>query len=296
MVKQTARLFACIILCAVVSLFPGCSIQYDDLRLSNDEQLGERLSQYIDNDTQVTNLIDKSMPAELPMYRIHKRVITDKEYDDILMVLGISKPLSAKQWVNRKDNRLHIQLIDVITATRAFFGMSPEELESNARGVFSKLSVMEGTYEYVGQRASYRRIDNQGEHILSAGAGFCPIIDGIRVVGNGTCWFYFDGEGIVELIIELYDYEEIGTMKLIPLQDAIERITTPDDFSVDSDGESNMIGIIDTLQVNRIELRYVNQFSQGKKFLIPVYCFFGVAIDKEGVQSKFTSIVNAFSS
>lgn len=294
--KQTARLFACIILCAVVSLFPGCSIQYDDLRLSNDEQLGERLSQYIDNDTQVTNLIDKSMPAELPMYRIHKRVITDKEYDDILMVLGISKPLSAKQWVNRKDNRLHIQLIDVITATRAFFGMSPEELESNARGVFSKLSVMEGTYEYVGQRASYRHIDNQGEHILSAGAAFCPIIDGIRVVGNGTCWFYFDGEGIVELIIELYDYEEIGTMKLIPLQDAIERITTPDDFSVDSDGESNMIGIIDTLQVNRIELRYVNQFSQGKKFLIPVYCFFGVAIDKEEVQSKFTSIVNAFSS
>ena len=295
--KQTARLFACIILCAVVSLFPGCSIQYDDLRLSNDEQLGERLSQYIDNDTQVTNLIDKSMPAELlPMYRIHKRVITDKEYDDILMVLGISKPLSAKQWVNRKDNRLHIQLIDVITATRAFFGMSPEELESNARGVFSKLSVMEGTYEYVGQRASYRRIDNQGEHILSAGAGFCPIIDGIRVVGNGTCWFYFDGEGIVELIIELYDYEEIGTMKLIPLQDAIERITTPDDFSVDSDGESNMMGIIDTMQVNQIELRYVNQFSKGKKALIPVYCFIGIAIDKEGVQSKFTSIVNAFSS
>ena len=294
--KQTARLFACIILCAVVSLLPGCSIQYDDLRLSNGEQLGERLSQYIDNDTQVTNLIDKSMPAELPMYRIHKRVITDKEYDDILMVLGISKPLSAKQWVNRKDNRLHIQLIDVITATRAFFGMSPEELESNARGVFSKLSVMEGTYEYVGQRASYRRIDNQGEHILSAGAGFCPIIDGIRVVGNGTCWFYFDGEGIVELIIELYDYEEIGTMKLIPLQDAIERITTPDDFSVDSDGESNMMGIIDTMQVNQIELRYVNQFSKGKKALIPVYCFIGIAIDKEGVQSKFTSIVNAFSS
>ena len=294
--KQTARLFACIILCAVVSLFPGCSIQYDDLRLSNDEQLGERLSQYIDNDTQVTNLIDKSMPAELPMYRIHKRVITDKEYDDILMVLGISKPLSAKQWVNRKDNRLHIQLIDVITATRAFFGMSPEELESNARGVFSKLSVMEGTYEYVGQRASYRRIDNQGEHILSAGAAFCPIIDGIRVVGNGTFWFYFDGEGIVELIIELYDYEEIGTMKLIPLQDAIERITTPDDFSVDSDGESNMMGIIDTMQVNQIELRYVNQFSKGKKALIPVYCFIGIAIDKEGVQSKFTSIVNAFSS
>ena len=96
--------------------------------------------------------------------------------------------------------------------------------------------------------------------------------------------------------VELYDYEEIGTMKLIPLQDAIERITTPDDFSVDSDGESNMMGIIDTMQVNQIELRYVNQFSKGKKALIPVYCFIGIAIDKEGIQSKFTSIVNAFSS
>jgi uncharacterized repeat protein (TIGR02543 family) len=143
---------------------------------------------------------------------------------------------------------------------------------------------------------AYKLYDNQGEHFIAVGAGFCPIIDGIRVVGNSNCLFYFDGTGLVELIIELYNYEKIDTMKLIPLQEAIERITDPDDFSVDNDGESNMIGIIDTLQVNRIELRYVNQFSQGKKFLIPVYCFFGVAIDKEGVQSKFTSIVNAFSS
>ena len=296
--KKTATLFACIMLCAVISLCPGCSIQHGDLRLSNDVQLGEELSRYIDRDTKVVNLVEKSMPTELSMYRIHKRVITDEEYNCILKILGtsVSEPLSVRQWINRKDNRLHIQLDDIVSASRGYFEMSQEDLELNAREVISKLSVMEGSYEYIGRRASYKLYDNQGEHFIAVGAGFCPIIDGIRVVGNSNCLFYFDGTGLVELIIELYNYEKNDTMKLIPLQEAIERITDPDDFSVDNDGESNMIGIIDTLQVNRIELRYVNQFSQGKKFLIPVYCFFGIAIDKEGVQSKFTSIVNAFSS
>ena len=281
-----------IFLFLLLFILAGCAKRYKKISFGDDTNLGEMLTQYINRDTRVEYCAEQAFPDTLPMYKISQRMITDAEYQETLELLGINeKNLSDKQWIKFDGNKLQIELDDILSNSRGYFDMTEEELERKAREVFSKLPFVHGEYEYIGMRASYKRTDSEGEHILSAAGCFCRVVNGIRVVGHDSCYLYFDGSGLISLVTELYDYKEIGSMKVIPLPLAIERITSPDDFSVEE--ESVQIGVAKTLKVEKAVIRYVNQLSQGCEILEPVYAFRGTAFDSEDNKAVFTSIVIA---
>ena len=99
---------------------------------------------------------------------------------------------------------------------------------------------------------------------------------------------WFDGSGLVEIIIRMYDFEKTGTMDMVALADAETRIKTPDDLSID-----DAVGTVDTLRVDRVKLLLVNQYSRGCTILQPVYNFIGTATSENGDQAEFKSKVIA---
>ncbi len=281
-----------IALSLVLFILSGCTKRYKKVSLSDDFSLREMLMRYINNDTAVDYCAERVFPDTLPMYQISPRNITDSEYRETLEMLGIKETELPKQWINLDGNKLKIDLDDIFTSSRGYFDMTEEELEKKAREIFAKLPFVHGEYEYIGMRATYKTTDSEGEHIRSAAGCFCRVVNGIRVVGgHDSCYLYFDGSGLVSLVAELYDYEEIGSMKVIPIQRAIERITSPDSFSVEE--ASAQIGVAKTLKVETAVIRYVNQLSQGCEILEPVYYFRGSAFDSAGSNAVFASAVIA---
>ena len=280
-----------IALSLVLFILSGCTKRYKKDSLSDDFSLREMLMRYINNDTAVDYCAERVFPDTLPMYQISPRNITDSEYRETLEMLGIKETELPKQWINLDGNKLKIDLDDIFTSSRGYFDMTEEELEKKAREIFAKLPFVHGEYEYIGMRATYKTTDSEGEHIDSAAGCFCRVVNGIRVVGHDACYLYFDGSGLVSLVAEVYDYEEIGSMDIYPLQSAINRIASPDSFRVEE--ASAQIGVAKTLNVENAVIRYVNQLSQGCEILEPVYVFMGTAIDSEDNEADFTSIVIA---
>lgn len=274
-----------IVLCMVLIALNGCSAQYK--RISFDEAaLGEILDTHISEKTKVIYEENDSFSDKLPLYKISSRNISDKEFKQMLDQLELSEYESS---FSLDGNKLTGTLANYTDAHREYFNMSEEELEQLAWDTFNKIPFIEGHYEYLGIRSTDTLSSSTETHITRVGVSFRKNIDDIGIVGNEQCWLYFDGSGLVEINIELYDYKKINTIDLVPLKTASERIKTPDSFSV----KSESIGMLDTLQVEQIQLLYVNQYRDDCKVLQPAYNFKGIATDVNGAQSEFNSLIVA---
>lgn len=166
--------------------------------------------------------------------------------------------------------------------------MTDEVVEELAWEIFRKIPFLEGEWECIGVRKSFAVTDSTGTHITRAGVIFCRLLDGVRVIGEEGYVLCFDGSGLVEIKIILFDYEKIGTMKMAALEDAAEKIKTPDGFMLSAD-----TGVVETLQLDRVKLLFVNQYSDGCTILQPIYNFIGAATLTDGMQAEFQSRIIA---
>ena len=248
----------------------------------------------VDSHTQVTNNTTASMPAQLPIYKIKKKNFTQKEFEHIQQNVKVIKTFSDyEQTWEMEDN--------VISGDFAPFGIqggtwtkTEEELEKMAWETFRQIGCLEGEYVYYGIRGGGTHSSATETVQTDVLVSFYPVLDGIRVIGNSRCNMWFNDGGLVRIVIERYEYRKIGTMKLIPLEDAESRINTPDDCSLyDADGH-DMDAYAESLNVEQVEVLYINQHRRGCSILQPIYNFKGTAILKrDGSQVRFSSRVIA---
>lgn len=250
----------------------------------------------VDENTQVINNATDSLPAQLPIYKIKKKNFTQKEFEHIQQNVKVIKTFSDyEQTWEMEDN--------VISGDFAPFGLkggtwtkTEEELEKMAWETFRQIGCLEGEYVYYGIRGGGTHSSATETVQTEVLVSFYPVLDGIRVIGNSRCNMWFNDGGLVRIDIERYEYRKIGTMKLIPLEDAESRINTPDDFSLyDADGHNIYdYAYAESLNVEQVEFLYINQHRKGSSILQPIYNFKGTAILKrDGSQVRFSSRVIA---
>lgn len=281
-----------VIMCCFLLILSGCSKKFQRINF-NDDALGEALTEYVDADTKVVATLDESFPSQFPICEISRREISTEEFQQMLQNLGVEDQNTSVYQFKLDGNKITGSLASITDISRGYFDMTEEELEELAWETFEKLPFIDGTYEYLGIKSTTTISDSDGIHITRAGVSFRRLLGDVRIVGSDQCYLYFDGTGLVELNIELYKYKETGSMDMITLDNAFARVTNPDAFSIDAENATQTLGTVDTLQVDQIKLLYVNQYNQGCTILQPVYNFIGTAIDKNGGQAEFNSIVIA---
>lgn len=279
------RVFA-IILCCILLLLCGCNSTTKKYKRISFESntLGEELKT-INEDAIVVNNADETFASQISIYEIKARDISDLECKQMMENLGFpSNPYEFKH----SGNSIHINLAGMLDTSRGYYNMTEEELEALAWENFNKIPFIEGEYEYYGIRGEDAISDSEGKHITRVLVSFYPVLETARVIGENRCDMWFDGSGLVEIIIRMYDFEKIGTMDMMALEDAEARIKTPDDLSM-----ADTVGTVETLQVDRVKLLLINQYSRGCVILQPVYNFIGTATSKSGNQTEFKSKVIA---
>ncbi|MBQ4317233.1 MAG: hypothetical protein IJC20_03195, partial [Clostridia bacterium] len=172
---------------------------------------------------------------------------------------------------------------------------SDEALIKEAKAIFEKITILEGEYECLGVTSEQIVTGkNDEKYVESKRISFRKLLDGTRVIGNEICDMYFHQGGLYDIEIHLYEYEKIGEIKMVSLEDAKDKIKKPDAFTVSElEGKNALTSTADKLTVERIKLIYVNQYSSGSTIIQPVYNFIGVAShgDEEmEFQSKVIAI------
>jgi hypothetical protein len=224
----------------------------------------------------------------MPIYQITERSISQEDYEQMLNKLVLSH---NPKHLELEGNSLFYNLVSFSDFSRGYFNMSDVEVERVAWEIFSKIPFIEGNYEYLGITSTTTLNDSSGDHITRAGVSFSRVLGNTRVLGEDSCTLYFDGSGLVAIKVALFEYEEIGTMDLISLENATTRIKNPDDFNIDTNtGTKN---IANSLRVDRIKLLLVNQYSRGCTILQPIYNFIGIAAMENGTQAEFSSKIIA---
>jgi len=288
------RILMLIFTLCIMVLVAGCSPKYKRISF-NDEYLRETITKHLDSNTEIINSTSKDFANDFTIYEISEREITDEEFQQVLRVLDIDEDELQKYYIKKENNKITGNLANMTDYSRGYYDMTDKELEKIAWDTFKKLPFIEGTYEYLGIQSKTTMSDSEGTHITRAGVSFRKLLDDSRVVGNDQCYLYFDGSGLVEFHIELYEYNEIGKMEMLSLDDALKKLKTPDAFTIDPKGKipNVELGKIDTLNIDNINLLYVNQYSKGCKILQPVYTFSGVAADVYGIQTEFSANIIA---
>jgi hypothetical protein len=282
-----------LILCLTLLVLTGCDQQYKRISFDSDT-LGETLSKYIDENTKVTNISKEKFSTQIPIYKISERKISQYEYDEMFQQLGISDgDKFPNMMITFEGNKIVCTLASYVNSSRGYYNMTDEEVEKEACEILQKLPFIDGNYEYVGVNSSMTVQDSEGTHILRASVHFRKVVDGIRVLGNDRCVLEFDGSGLVGFTFELYEYEKVGTMDVIPLESAAQKIKNPDAFTINEEEAKTNFGIATILNVERVSMRFYNQYSRGCEILQPVYGFIGTATDSEGVQTEFNSKIIA---
>ena len=279
-----------IFVCCCIVLLSGCSTRYKRISFDNDTQIKQ-----FDENTIVVNEIKEETFTQFPVYKISKRDITEGEMQEMFKRLGFDTVLASQRF-ELEENRISGTLYSYADPSRAYFdtlNLTDEELEKLAWETFREIPFLEGEYEYLGITRTYTISSSSGTHVARAGVSFRRVIDGMRVLGEDECYLYFDGEGLVELHIELYDYKKIDTYDIVPLKDAFAKIKEPDSFVLDYESSAAEFGEIETLKAEKVDVRLFNQYSNGCTILQPVYSFVGTATNVDGKQVEFKSIVIA---
>ena len=277
------------LVCCVLLLLCGCSSgskKYKRISFKSDA-MSEQL-RCIKDDTVVVNKSTETFPAQMPIYRIKQRSISEEECQQMCENLGLGGKRYYEFELN--GNHLFLNLAARVDFTRGFFEMTEEEGEKLAWELFKKIPFIEGEYECAGLKDKYIHRDSKSSHIARAGFVFCRVVDGVRTVGNDQCTIFLDGSGLVAISIRLFDYEKIGTMDMVSLADAKSKLKSPDDFDIGSHSGNNEVA---TLQVEKVALRMVNQYSAGCTILQPIYYFTGTAMYKDGYETNFSSKIIA---
>ena len=232
------RIFA-IILCCILLLLCGCDSttkKYKRISFESDT-LGDEIKT-IDENAVVVNNADETFSSQISTYEIKERNISYQECKQMMEDLGLSE---SPYEFEHDGNKISISLAGMLDTSRGFY----------------KIPFIEGEYEYYGIRGQDAIEDSDGKHISRVLVSFYPVLDGARVIGDNRCDMWFDGSGLVEIRIRMYDFHKTGTMDILPLADAEERIKTPDDLSID-----DAVRTVNTLQVDRVNLLLINQYSR----------------------------------
>ena len=260
------------------------------------ETMGEEFANYLSEDTTVTITTDETAPAQMPIYEIKPHSIPDDDCQQMLEDLKTT--YATDNWWCEKElldsNEVYYKLRhnygDPEREAYETLQWTDEELEEHAWEVFDKIPFLEGEYEYAGITVTDKKWTlATGQVVKSVGVSFLKLVDGVPVTGSDECVIFFDGSGPCEMFIRMYDYEQIGTMDMLPLTDAQARITTPDSFSF----KNNYSKIANSLEVDNLKLYLVNQEHRGCTILQPLYNFSGTATLEDGTESRFNAQIIA---
>lgn len=293
-----------ILICSLLILLSGCmdkSTSYNSMptlkkyqRISlKSETLDDNLDNHIDADTSVINASKQTFSEQFPIYEIKERNISENEFQEMLAQFGMEDQ-RAPYLVKLNGNEIEGMIAGYGDYKRGHFDslqLTDEELEQLAWDTFNKIPFLTGDYEYLGIRSTATMVEDEGEIRSRVGVSFCRVLDDSRVVGNDECVLCFDGSGLVEVHITLFDYEQVGTMDMVKMEDAAARIKTPDAFSIDTDASEEKA--VDTLRVDRVKMLLFNQHSNGCTILQPVYNFIGTATFEDSTQADFSSMIIA---
>lgn len=287
------KLLLILLACSVLTI-TGCSSDIPEFkRISyNRQSLNKMTAEYFDDATRVNYLSEMDFdqfPSQLPVYKISKSKISKDDYLQLLDHLGLGEQEKA---FSLNENIISGDLVE-IPDHRGYVLKSENEIQTAAMQTFQNTSYYDEEYKCVGITSTDRFGDKDGEHIVRVGVSFLRKKDGIQIIGNDSFELYFDGSGLEGVYIESYDYTSTGTMELIPVEEAAGRIKSPDSFNIDETGLGKEMQKIDTLEVQKVNLYWVNQYSKGCDVLQPVYCFSGIATDINGTKAPFDSIVIA---
>ena len=277
-----------VLLCCSILLLSGCNKKYKRISFESDA-LSDGSAAYVQENATVVNKATDHFKSQLPIYKIKEQNIPTKEFQQMLQALNLSDGGSSFYSIELEGNSINGTWSDVGTG---IFTMSEQELEALAWETFHKIPFLEGEYEYFGIRGEEAVSDSNGRHITSILVSFRRVLDGVPVTGEDQCDLWFDDSGLEGINIRLFDYEKIGMMDLVPLEDAETRIKTPDGCSWDS-VENVLAQDVNALQVDHVKLQLINQHWRGCEILQPIYNFVGTAALNGGTQTKFNSKVIA---
>ena len=156
--------------------------------------------QSIDENAAVVNNANKTFASQISIYEIKERPNYDQECKQMLENLGF--PADPDD-LEHDGNRIYISLAGMLDTSRGYYNMTEEELEALAWEEFNKIPFMEGEYEYYGIRGEDAIEDSEGKHITRVLVSFYPILDGVLVIGDNRCDMWFDGSGLVEIVIRM---------------------------------------------------------------------------------------------
>ena len=302
-----------IVLCIALLFLSGCGInqmpntqpipnsakannegRYLRITLKSPSMGKDELPYFINDDTSVHIKTEKEFSTQMPIYEIKPHYISGADFQKMQENLEIKEHDRAWWCKLELDKNTVTGTIapfdDIERGYYANLQWTDEELEEHAWEVFNKIPFLEGEYSYAGITGTDTIWSiNTGEIVTRVSVSFLRLVDGVRVTGYDSCVISFDGSGFVAMNIQMFDYKQIGTMDLVPLEDAQARIKTPDSFSFKSYCSSKT----ETLEVDGTDLYLVNQYHRGCTILQPVYNFSGTATLEDGTESRFSSQVIA---
>lgn len=175
---------------------------------------------------------------------------------------------------------------------------SDEEIVEEAEKIFESFALFDGEYQCMGVQSTQTArsatkledgtVEVGEEYVISKRVGFRRVIEGYRVLGDEQYSFYFDTEGLYSIRVVLFDYQKVGELPMLTLEQAISKVKSPDNFSI----EDSFSGHADLLIVERVNLLFVNQYSDGCTILQPVFNLMGTAENETG-KAEFSSKVIA---
>jgi hypothetical protein len=249
--------------------------------------LGEKFEHSISEDTVIIGAADVTFPAQFSVYAIKEHNISQQEYLQILEALNLPERAHS---VHMDGNHVDYAFASYLGGSRKPVTQTDEEIVEAAKAVFAQFPFTDGEYECIGVRNRITRRGPEKDEDLRVGVQFCRVIDGFRVTPSEYT-LYFDGDGFVGFALDLYDYTKQGTMDLVTIEEANNRLTTPDDFSIENyDGSLNGVS---KLEVEEVRIRLVNQYSNGCTILQPIYYYTGNMTLKSGEERRFSAKIIA---
>lgn len=307
------KISACIIILSVI-LASGCAHieTFKGIAFST-ELAGEPVSGSRNAITPGTNVqiaYHASLPEKVTLYKIKPADIDSAMFHDFMEYFGFdgnalektsngktSYSISAgdtnadKRELSNSFYPHCIKYCKYGADKEAAVTMTEDEMRLAAEKIMRDIPHVDpAQYRYWGVKSTttLNKGDTDGTVIVEKGLFFARLIDGMEISGEERFWVSFDSGGLCEVNISFFEYEKTEEIKLIKVENAAERLKTPDTFSLDLETGKDYPGGADTLRVMDVKLEMVNQcVMQGCEILQPVYVFSGTAENqKESAHFK----------
>lgn len=298
------------ILLLLTALLCGCSAEakYKRIDISAQTLDGEEtdLEKTVGRATKVSSELTETFSETMPIYEITPRKITDEELKQFAEYFGIraeAKVMDSRSIIEDENGKVSVDdendlTYDIAGNDYDLMTQSDEAVIEEAWKIFSELPIIEGEYECLGVLSTQTALSMNKEtgemgeeYVISKRVAFRKVIDGTRVLGDELCNLYFGSKGLYSIRMELYNYEKTGEMEMLSLEEAIEKVKSPDAFSIEGENEEMLDGIADTLCIERVKLLYVNQYADGCTILQPVFNLMGTAENENGSVAFSSKVI-----